>query len=212
MLKRYFLTGLIILLPLAVTIGIVAFIINFLTDPFVGFFEQFFVHFSWYPKLRVLIHLLLQILLLFALFCSTLLLGFLTRLLAFKYLLQFSDYMMHRIPVIKTVYKTSQRMIKTIFGSQSRSFKQVVLVPYPTHGGYCIGLVSGPVASVCEKSIGKELVSVFIPTTPNPTSGFLIMYEKSEITVVDMKVEDAFKYIISCGLVTTDDHLLAEEY
>ncbi|MCB1181238.1 MAG: DUF502 domain-containing protein [Chlamydiia bacterium] len=203
--KKYFLTGLVILLPLAVTVAIVAFIINFLTDPFVGVFEQFFEQFNWYPRLKVLVHVSLQIVLLFSIFFLIVFLGFLTRLLVFKYLLQFYDYIMHRIPFIKSVYKTSQQIIKTIFGTQSRSFKEVVLVPFPTIGGYCIGLVSSKAPILCEEATGKELISVFVPTTPNPTSGYLIMYDRNIVQKIDMKIDDAFKYIISCGVLTANE-------
>lgn len=205
MIKKYFITGLVILLPLALTIAIVVFIVNFFTQPFVGIFEQFFEDYTWYPKFKGSIHALLKIILLFTLFCITVLLGFLTRLLVFKYLLQFYDYVMHRIPVIKSVYKTVQQLIKTLFGSQSRSFKQVVLVPFPAKDSYCLGLLSSDSPSICNQAVGKELITIFVPTTPNPTSGFLVLYDKNDITYLDMKVEEALKYIISCGVITTND-------
>lgn len=203
--KKHFITGLVILLPLAVTVAIVAFIINFLTHPFVGIIERMIDHQTWFIKYKGVIHLVLQILLLFALFCATVLLGFLARIVVFKSLLSLYDYVLHRIPVIKTVYKATQQMIKTIFGSSSRSFKQVVMVPFPTKGSYSLGLISSPAPSLCEKTIGKKLLTVFVPTTPNPTSGFLMMYKEDEVIYVDMKIEEAFKYIISCGVITSDD-------
>jgi uncharacterized membrane protein len=202
--KKYFITGLVILLPLAVTIVLLGFIINILTRPFVGFIEQFLVGLPLFEKYRAAIHIILQIILLFGLFFFTVLLGFLARVVVFKSLLSVYDYVLHRIPIIKTIYKATQQVIKTIFGSSSRSFKQVVMVPFPTDGGYCIGLVSSPAPSLCEKTIGVPLITVFVPTTPNPTSGFLMMYKESEVIYVDMKIEDAFKYIISCGVITSD--------
>ncbi len=202
MIKRCFATGLVILLPLAVTIAILAFIINFLTAPFVGFFEHFLQDTEFYIKYQAFVHFLLQIVFLFALFLFTVLLGFLARIVVFKSLLSIYDYFLHRIPIIKTIYKTTQQVIKTIFGSRSRSFKQVVMVPFPTAGGFCIGLVSSPAPGLCEKATGKSLVTVFVPTTPNPTSGYLIMYEEKDVTYIDMKIEEAVKYIISCGVLT----------
>lgn len=201
--KKYFITGLVILLPLAVTIVLVAFIINILTQPFVGLIEQFFVGLEWYTKYSVVVHIILQIILLFGLFFFTVLLGFLARIVVFKSLLSVYDYVLHRIPIIKTVYKSTQQVIKTIFGSTSRSFKQVVMVPFPTQGAYCIGLVSSPAPILCAKTVGVQLITVFVPTTPNPTSGFLMMYREDEVIYLDMKIEEAFKYIISCGVITT---------
>lgn len=205
MIKKYFITGLVILLPLALTIAIVTFIVNFFTEPFVGFFEGFFEDYGWYPKYRGSMHILLQIILLAALFCFTVLLGFLTRILVFKYLLQFYDYVMHRIPIIRSVYKTIQQLIKTLFGSQSRSFKQVVLVPFPGSSSYCLGLLSSDAPPVCSQTAGKELITIFVPTTPNPTSGFLLLFDKKDIHYLDMKVEEALKYIISCGVITNSE-------
>lgn len=209
--KKYFITGLVILLPLAVTIALVAFIINVLTQPFIGVIEQFLESFDWYTKYKALTHFVLQILLLFAIFFFTVLLGFLARVVVFKSFLSLYDYILHRIPIIKTVYKATQQVIKTIFGSSSRSFKQVVMVPFPTQGAYCIGLVSSPAPVLCEKTVGVPLVTVFVPTTPNPTSGFLMMYREEEVIYLDMKIEDAFKYIISCGVITSDDSHLPPE-
>ncbi len=209
--KRYFITGLVILLPLAVTIALVTFIINFLTQPFVGVIEQFLEGQDWYMKYRGLVHVLLQFLLLFTIFFFTVLLGFLARVVVFKSFLSLYDYILHRIPIIKTIYKATQQVIKTIFGTSSRSFKQVVMVPFPTEGAYCIGLVSSPAPVICEKTIGEPLITVFVPTTPNPTSGFLMMYKDQEVIYLDMKIEDAFKYIISCGVITSDDAGLPPE-
>jgi uncharacterized membrane protein len=203
MVKKYFITGLIILLPLAVTVALVFFIINFLTNPFVGIIETFLEKYDWYQQFYAPIHFGFQISMLFALFFFTVLLGFLARIVVFKSFLSVYDYVLHRIPVIKTVYKASQQVIKTIFGSQSQSFKQVVMVKFPTDGAYSIGLISSQAPLVCtnKTSGGVGLITVFVPTTPNPTSGFLMMYPAEEVIYLDMKVEDAFKYIISCGVI-----------
>lgn len=208
--KKYFVTGLVILLPLAVTFFLVFFIINFLTEPFVGFIEQFLENKLWYIHYRRTIHFFLQIVLLFGFFFFTVLLGFLARIVVFKSLLSIYDYFLHRIPVIKTVYKATQQVIKTIFGTSSRSFKQVVMVPFPQKGSYCLGLVSGSAPTVSQNTLEQTLVTVFIPTTPNPTSGFLVMYNEKDVVYLDMKIEDAFKYIISCGVISSNDPLPPE--
>ena len=209
--KKHFITGLVILLPLAITIFFVTFIVNFLTKPFVGVIEQFLEHHDWYARYHAVIHVFLQILLLVVIFFITVLLGFLARMVLFKSVLRLYDFILHRIPIIKTIYKATQQVIKTIFGSTSRSFKQVVMVPFPTQGAFCIGLVSSPAPILCEKTIGQSLITVFVPTTPNPTSGFLMMYKEKEVVYLDMKIEDAFKYIISCGVITSDETGLPPE-
>jgi uncharacterized membrane protein len=128
-------------------------------------------------------------------------LGFLARIVVFKSFISVYDYVLHRIPVIKTVYKASQQVIKTIFGSSSQSFKQVVMVKFPTESAYSLGLISSQAPQACIRSSGSPLITVFVPTTPNPTSGFLMMYREEDVIFLDMKVEEAFKYIISCGVI-----------
>jgi uncharacterized membrane protein len=203
--KKYFVTGLIILLPIAVTVALVFFIINFLTNPFVGIIDGYLSAYPWYMRYQAPIYFVLKILMLFALFLFTILLGFLARIVVFKSFLSLYDYVLHRIPVVKTVYKASQQVIRTIFGSTSQSFKQVVMVKFPTDGAYCIGLISSHSPMICTKTIGSPLITVFVPTTPNPTSGFLVMYREEEVIYLDMKVEDAFKYIISCGVIVESE-------
>jgi uncharacterized membrane protein len=126
------------------------------------------------------------------------LIGAIGRHFFFRYLIRMSDAVLHRIPIISSVYKTSQELIQTILATDNRAFKQVVLVPFPNAECYSIGLVTreGPVA--------PNLIPVFVPTTPNPTSGYLIMYDRSKVVPLDMSVEEAFRYIISCGVLITD--------
>ena len=206
--RKYFLTGLVILLPITVTVIVFIFIMNLLTGPFVGVIDQILADQEWYIRFKTPIHFVLKIVLLFGLFFFTVMLGFLARIVVFKSLLSLYDYVLHRIPIIKTVYKASQQVINTILGSTSQSFKQVVMVKFPSEKSYCIGLISGQAPSLCEKTTGQSLITVFVPTTPNPTSGFLMMYPEDEVIYLDMKVEEAFKYIISCGVITSNPNPL----
>jgi uncharacterized membrane protein len=135
------------------------------------------------------------------LFLFTCFLGFITRWFFINYLISVGDYFLHRIPLINSIYKTSQDVIKTIFASHTQSFKQVVLVPFPEEGVYCLGLVTRDAPPICNDLKKRELISVFVPTTPNPTSGYLLMFSKKDITFLDMRVEDAIKFIISCGVI-----------
>jgi uncharacterized membrane protein len=207
--RRSFLTGLIILLPLAVTIAIVIFIVNLLTDPFTGMVgsaleytplgsSQGFLFLTH----DQLVHIVSQVLVLILLFLVTIGLGFLTHLFFFHALLKTGDYLLAHIPVVNKVYKTSQEIIKTLIGSSKNAFKQVVMVPFPSSKVYSIGLISGPGPAHCAEALGESLISVFVPTTPNPTSGYLLMFKSEEVIFLDLKVEDALKYVISCGVVT----------
>lgn len=202
--KKQFITGLIILLPLALTLGILYFIINFFTQPFFGFFEYFLEKTAWYAHHKVLIDFGIKILLLIFIFCLTVLLGMLTRPIFFKSAISFYDGLMHRIPFFNTIYKAIQQMTKALLGTSEFTFKYVVMVPFPSPASFAIGLVSSPPPALYEEGVGEKLIAVYVSTTPNPTSGFLLMYKQSEVVYIDMKIEDALKYIISCGVITAD--------
>lgn len=198
--KRYFITGLIILLPLAVTLAIAVFFFNLLTEPLAGIVSHIFEKYDilesdyFFAKGSRIQYFVSQILTLLFFFFFTVLIGMITRYFFVSYLLSLWDYLIHKIPFIRTIYKTSKDVITTIFSSKENAFKQVVLAPYPTPTSYSVGFLT-------QKGAAGEKSAVFIPTTPNPTSGFLMLYEEKELIFLDMKVEDAFKYIISCGVI-----------
>lgn len=210
--KQYFVTGLVILLPLAVTIVVIGFIVNFLTTPFMGIVssilkslhlaDQGFLFLSPEQVIKYLSKFFILILL----FLSTIALGMITRWLFIRTAFSLGDKILHRIPVVNTVYKTTQDIIKTLFVSDKNSFKQVVMVPFPRPDVYALGLIARESPQMCSDKAGTSLVSVLIPTTPNPTTGFLLMYRKEELIYIDMKPEDAIKYIVSCGVVVPEEY------
>ncbi len=208
--KKYFITGLVILLPLAVTLAIVIFTVNFLTKPFIGLVSNFLVEFQILNKgflflsHEQIVTYLSQLLILICLFVFTLLLGLIARWFFFKSLLVLSDKILHKIPLINKVYKTTQEIIKTIFVTDRTSFKQVVMVPFPKSGSYVMGLVSRHSPRICSEKAQSSLVSVLIPTTPNPTTGFLLMYKEEDLIYLDLKPEEAIKYIVSAGVITPE--------
>lgn len=206
--KKYFLTGLALLLPLAVTIAVLNFLINLLTKPFIGFVSSiickipFLNHGFLFLSQENIINYTSKFLILLTLFLLTLFLGVVTRWFLIKELFLLGDKILHRIPVINTVYKTSQDIMKTLVSSDKESFKQVVMVPFPRQDTYVIGLIASNAPKMCSEKADADLVSVLIPTTPNPTTGFLLMYPRKELILIDMKPEDAIKYIVSCGVIT----------
>ena len=145
-----------------------------------------------------------KIIILILLFLLTVALGMITRWFLIHSLFRLGDRILHRIPIIKTVYKTTQDIIKTLFVSDKNTFKQVVMVPFPRPEIYVIGLISRESPKMCSDAAKESLISVFVPTTPNPTTGFLLMFKKSDLIYIDMKPEDAIKYIVSCGVIIPD--------
>lgn len=191
--KKYFITGLILLFPLAVTFAVVVFFFNLLTEPLARVITHLFDGTS---TIRIP-HFFIQLIILIFLFFFTIMIGIITRYFIFNYFISLWNYLIHKIPLIRSIYKTSQDVISALFDSNENSFKQVVLVPFPYPGSYSIGFLT-------QKNVTEEgKIVVFIPTAPNPTSGFLILYSEKDLILLDMKIDDAFKYVISCGMINT---------
>lgn len=217
MVKKYFITGLVILLPVALTIAIVVIIFNLLTTPFLGIVKAVFDHYHVFEggflffNTSQLQNFVAQLLILVSLILLTIGLGCIARWFFFRSLFWFTDYTVRKIPLISSIYKTCHDVIKTIFTSKTNSFKQVVIVPFPNADSYSVGLITRDEIPGLSGTSHADSVAVFVPTTPNPTSGFLVMYKPADIIYVDMKVEDAFKYIISCGVILPSFTALEKE-
>jgi uncharacterized membrane protein len=199
MMKKYFFTGLVTLLPLAVTILAVMFIVNLLTKPFLGIVTHFL---NLLPiESKHLIRIISQISILVFLFLFTLSLGMIARRFFLKTFMKIGDRLMNRIPLVNKIYKTVKEIFHTLLSGDKKTFQQVVMMPFPHRGCYALGLVSQEAPKTCNESSNQELVSIFIPATPNPLTGFLLMRPRSELIYLDMRSEDAIKYIVSCGVV-----------
>lgn len=207
--KKYFVTGLIILLPLALTWLIVSFIFNLFTEPFVGIVKAILEHYGLlengflFLKAEQIQKYFSQLIVIGLLFFITVGLGWLARWFFFNYAIEFWEKILNKIPFVSNIYRTCNELTKTLFTSSNNSFKQVVLVPFPSPNISAIGLVTNNAIAGIGTSQGEALVSVFVPTTPNPTSGFLLFYKQRDLVYLDMKVEDALKYVISCGMIAT---------
>ena len=208
--KKHFITGIVILLPLVITIAVIIFLVNFLTQPFVGIVSATLTKlnivnqgFLFLTPEKLLIYSS-KIIILILLFACTVVLGIVARWFFINTLFRLGDRILHRIPVVNTVYKTTQDIINTLFVSDKNSFKQVVMVPFPREGVYVLGLIARDSPKICSQASGADLVSVFVPTTPNPTTGFLLMFKRTDLLPIDMRPEDAIKYIVSCGVIIPD--------
>jgi len=112
------------------------------------------------------------------------------------------ERLLNNLPVVRTIYGTLKQIFETIISQSSMSFREVVLVEYPRRGLYAIAFITSPTKGEVAERCAAEMVNVFLPTTPNPTSGFLLFVPKSDVTYLDMSVEEGVKYVISAGLVT----------
>ncbi len=199
MMKKYFFTGLVTLLPLAVTVMALMFVVNLLTKPFMGIVTH---PLSSLPiGSEDLIRTISQILILIILLLFTLSLGMLAHRFFFKALMKIGEQILSKIPLANKIYKTARDIFHTLLSGEKKSFQQVVMFPFPHHGSYILGLISRNAPVTCSQAGNEELISIFVPATPNPMTGFLIMRPRSELIYLDMRTEAAIKYIVSCGVV-----------
>ena len=111
------------------------------------------------------------------------------------------DRLMHRIPLVKSIYSSVKQVSDTLFSSSGQAFREAVLVQYPRQGSWTIAFVTGRPGGEVATHLPGDFISVYVPTTPNPTSGFFLMMPRQDVRVLDMSVDQALKYVISMGVV-----------
>ncbi|OGQ04529.1 MAG: hypothetical protein A3F82_10775 [Deltaproteobacteria bacterium RIFCSPLOWO2_12_FULL_44_12] len=193
--KKYFIAGALVFVPLVVTIWILKIVIYWCEGIF-----QTVVPTSWQP-ISLLGFEIPGLGLLFTIFLI-LLTGILTRLYMGKKLISLGEKIILKIPFGRTIYQAVQQFLQVVVPGQS-TFQQVVLVEYPRKGSYMLGFITGESSEVFEKQVGQKMINVFIPTTPNPTSGFLVLSPRENVTPINIPPEQAFKLIISGGTVSS---------
>jgi uncharacterized membrane protein len=193
MLRRYFIAGLLFWVPIWITLLVISFIAHILDktlallpheyqpDVLLGFHI---------PGLGILFTLVLL-----------LLTGILVTNILGNKLVNIWERLMNRIPVVRSIYSGSKQIMQTIFKPEGESFKKVLLVKFPHAESWTVAFQTGYGFKEAQDKIGEELVSVFVPTTPNPTAGFLMMIPKKDTIELEMSVEMAFKLIISLGVI-----------
>ncbi|HEY9080887.1 DUF502 domain-containing protein [Magnetovibrio sp.] len=121
------------------------------------------------------------------------------------------ERVMDKVPVLRGVYKALKQILETVLAQQSNAFREAVLVEYPRRGMWVIAFITGRTQGEVQSLTEQEVINLFVPTTPNPTSGFLIFVPKEDIVPLSMNVEEALKMVISGGIVTPPDHRPAED-
>lgn len=203
-LRASFLTGIVVIAPIGLTVWLIWTVIGWV-DSFVLPFvpeayqpEQFFKR-IFGPDTNINIRGVgVVVFLLFTIFV-----GWIAKGVIGRALIRWAEHLVDRMPVVRSIYSGVKQIAETIFAQSERSFEKACLVQYPRRGIWAIGFIStstkGEVAQKVET--GGDLLSVFIPTTPNPTSGFLLFFPKEDVIELDMSLEDAAKLVISAGLV-----------
>ncbi len=199
-LKNDLIAGLLVVIPLATTIWLTVTIaisvIEFLTripkqlNPFDG------LHPILVSLLNVLVGFAVPLL-------SILFIGLMARNIAGQWLLNMSERLLQAIPFAGSIYKTLKQILETLLRDSNDKFRRVVLIEYPRQGIWTIAFVTGSVSSEIKAHHSGEMVSVFVPTTPNPTSGWYAIIPSEDVTNLSISVEDAFKIIVSGGIVNS---------
>jgi uncharacterized membrane protein len=197
--RNAFLTGLLIFLPLGTTIFVLNFLLGLFQEPVnllayeLGLEEESF--FFGLETLLAILGLLVGIM-------SLTLLGFLSNYFLGRFFINLTEKILDKVPFLGTVYRSAKQIVET-FGKENRAvFKEVVLIEYPRTGCYVLGFVTTEASIQIEQSTGKKLTNVFVPTTPNPTSGFLLLLPESDIYPLDLTVGEGMKMLISGGAVS----------
>lgn len=198
-LKKYLITGVLVWLPIAVTIWAMTYIIS-AADRLISLLPE-----NWQPQ-----HFWGFNIPGLGIVAATVVL-FVTGVFAANVLgrriLGAWDSLLGRIPVVKSIYSSVKKVSESLLSDSSRSFKTPVLVPFPQPGIWTIAFVSGHIPDKLKGSLPQDddYISVYVPTTPNPTGGYYIMVKKSDVRELDMSVDQALKYVISLGMVMPDD-------
>ena len=133
------------------------------------------------------------------------LIGAATAGVAGRVFLRLSERVLARMPIVRGIYSAVKQIFETVLAKQSNSFREVVLIEWPRRGAWTIGFVTATVEGEIGEQAGEDAVAIYVPTTPNPTSGYMVFLPRKEVTTLAISVEDAIKYVISTGIVTPSE-------
>jgi uncharacterized membrane protein len=197
--KKYFITGLLVLVPLFITIWVISTLIHTMDQ------SLLLLPVAWRPQNLFGFNVpgigaLLTLGIIFAT-------GLVATNIFGQQLIMLWESFLSRVPFVKTIYSSVKQVSDTLFSDSGNAFRKAVLVEYPRRGSWTIAFVTGVPGGDVVNHLHGDYISVYVPTTPNPTSGFFLMMPKAEVIELDMSVDEALKYIISMGTVTPNDHL-----
>jgi uncharacterized membrane protein len=196
-LKKYFITGLLVWVPLGITLWVLHLLVTSMDQTLLLLPERFQTESLFgvhIPGMGVVLTLLVLL--------GT---GLVTANILGQRLLLFWEALLGRIPVFKSIYNSVKQVSDTLFSSNGHAFRKALLVQYPREGTWTIAFLTGRPGGDVVNHLQGDYLSVYVPTTPNPTSGFFLMMPQKDVIVLDMSVDEALKYIISMGVVAPPD-------
>lgn len=202
--RRYFIAGVLITAPISITLFLAWQIVEFIDYNVEAFIPEAYNPETYLPFPVPGLGLVIV-------FVGLTLVGALTAGFVGRLWLAVSEKILSRMPVVRSLYTALKQIFETVFSDTDRSFKDAVLVQYPKKDMWVIGFLTGAARGEVQRKIKDNVVNVFIPTTPNPTSGFLVFVPDTDIRPLDMNVEQALKLIISAGIVVPEETTTTEE-
>lgn len=202
-LRTYFFTGLLIVVPVGITVWFLRTIILW-ADKQLALLPPA-IHPNTYlpfpiPGLGIIIT-----------FIVIIIIGVITTNFIGKWFVNLGEQIVDKIPLVRSIYLLAKQVLETLFSKDKESFKKVVMLEYPRRGIYSIGFITGVARGEIQEKTNQKVLNVFVPTSPNPTSGFLLMVPEDDIIPLDMDVDAAFKLILSGGMVTSEQKKMTEE-
>jgi uncharacterized membrane protein len=198
-LKNDLIAGLLVVIPLATTIWLTITIASWVIEFLTRIPKQLNPYNNFHPILVNLLNLVvgLTVPLLFIL-----LIGLMARNIVGRWLLDFGERFLQAIPLAGSVYKTLKQLLETLLKDSNDKFRRVILIEYPRRGMWALAFVTGTMSSEIQSQMARSMLSIFIPTTPNPTTGWYAIVPEDEVINLSMSIEDAFKVIVSGGIVS----------
>ena len=197
MFRRYLIAGLLVWLPLGVTLLVFKLLVGLVEN----LLELMPAAYRPEALLGLEIPYLNVILALLAMFIVVVVTGLLAANLFGRKLVAMWESLLGRIPLVRSIYQSAKQVAETVFSSTGKSFRKVLLIEYPRKGLYTLAFQTGNSAGEVQQRSGEEVTTVFVPTTPNPTSGFIIFVPTKDVLELEMGVEEALKMVISLGMV-----------
>jgi len=199
-LRRYFVAGLLFFAPIAITVWAIVSIVRWLDNLLLPRILKLVLPGSYEPPTLPVLGALFTLMLI-------VLMGVVARHLFGYELVRLWERLLRRVPVARNIYAAVKQLAEAIFGasSQASRFNRVVLIEYPRKGLYALAFTTGPTRGIVQDATPEPLVNCFVPTTPNPTSGFYLLVPEDQLIEVDLSVEEAFKLVMSAGLVAPGD-------
>lgn len=192
--RNYLLTGILVTAPITITVWLSWQILQFFDRTVRGLLPP-----GLYPDIAI------PGLGLLVVFLGLMLVGALTAGLVGRFFVRTSERILNNMPIVRSVYGAIKQILETVLQNKATAFRQVVLIEYPRKGIWALGFVSGPTRGEVRRKLDRELVNVFLPTTPNPTSGFLLFVPTEDVRVMNMTIEEGIKLVVSGGIVTPED-------